>query len=664
MTLTPQTPQATTDTWLELHLLGPFDARLRGRPLAPLRSQKVAALLALLAVRPGRAVERDWLTRVLWPESIAPRAAYNLRRALSDLRSALREDADRVGTPTAHTIRLEPEGVQVDVALFDEMVRQRHDPAALETAVNLYRGEFLEGVELGDWVNAERDGRREAFRAALERLAELSAEQGDTGQAVVHLNRLLAEDPTRESACMALMRACADRGDYAGAIQAYRTLRSALLDHNIEMSRELSALYQEVCDRSLTFKSAVTPPRRLPTPSPPAPPPSPAPSTTPAAGPESDEGRSGGLPPGGAVPLQSPYYLERPADTLFFEALTRGDSTVLIKGPRQIGKTSLLARGLHLLRGSGCRVVTTDLQKLDGTQMASSGTLFAALADHIADELDLEFRPTPEFGWRPEAGPNDNFERFLRRHVLKRDRPRFAWAIDEADRLFPMHYGSEVFALMRSWHNERSLDPEGPWGRLTLIITYATEAHLFISDLNQSPFNVGTRVPLEDFTAEQVADLNRRYGEPLRASEDLERFRRLVGGHPFLVQSGLHALANGMRGTAPVTLADLEESGRRLEAGVGSFSDHLRRLRHSLSRDPDLCAALRVVLAANRSGGSASPPISLDAFYRLRASGVVVGDAPENARPRCALYADFLTAYPPEPAGTASEAPTPSGGSA
>ena len=43
---------------------------------------------------------------------------------------------------------------------------------------------------------------------------------------------------------------------------------------------------------------------------------------------------------GGAVPLGSPFYIERPADGEFRAAVTRGDSIVLVKGARQVGKSS------------------------------------------------------------------------------------------------------------------------------------------------------------------------------------------------------------------------------------------------------------------------------------------------------------------------------------
>src|SRR5207249_268697 len=55
---------------------------------------------------------------------------------------------------------------------------------------------------------------------------------------------------------------------------------------------------------------------------------------------------SGLEPVGGAVPLGSRFYVVRPADQEFREAIARRDSVVLVKGARQVGKTSLLARGL------------------------------------------------------------------------------------------------------------------------------------------------------------------------------------------------------------------------------------------------------------------------------------------------------------------------------
>jgi hypothetical protein len=202
--------------------------------------------------------------------------------------------------------------------------------------------------------------------------------------------------------------------------------------------------------------------------------------------------------------------------------------------------------------------------------------------------------------------------------------------LDEVDRLFVCDYASEVFGLFRSWHNERALEPEGPWRRLTLAIAYAMEAYLFISDVNQSPFNVGTRLTLEDFTLEQIADLNERYGGPLGDEVELSRFARLVGGHPYLVRRGLHEMVTTGMGIAGFeTQADLDE---------GIYGDHLRRILVLLARDPELCEIARGVL---RGEGCPTP----ESFYRLRSAGVMAGTSTRDVRPRCQLYASYLSRH-------------------
>src|SRR5205807_1491217 len=67
-------------------------------------------------------------------------------------------------------------------------------------------------------------------------------------------------------------------------------------------------------------------------------------------------------PVGGAVPPGSPFYIERRADAEFLQAIKAAESIVLVKGPRQMGKTSLLGRGAQNARESGLRHATTDFQ--------------------------------------------------------------------------------------------------------------------------------------------------------------------------------------------------------------------------------------------------------------------------------------------------------------
>jgi tRNA A-37 threonylcarbamoyl transferase component Bud32/nucleotide-binding universal stress UspA family protein len=330
-------------------------------------------------------------------------------------------------------------------------------------------------------------------------------------------------------------------------------------------------------------------------------------------------------PPGGAVPLDSMFYLVRPTDEQFLEAIRRQDSIVLVKGARQMGKTSLLARGLQQARAAGTRVITTDFQKLNATHLENIESLFMTLGELIADQLDLDVYP--EDVWKPRRAPSINFERYIRREVLEKLSEPLVWGLDEVDRLFTCPYASEVFGLFRTWHNERAVDPSAPWGRLTLAIVYATEAHLFITDQNQSPFNVGTRLELRDFDPAQVAELNERYAAPLKGAGELSRYYQLVGGHPYLVRRGLHEMSTGgLSLDAFEAVADHDE---------GPFGDHLRRILVLLARDPTLGEVVRGVLR-----GGPSP--TTEDFYRLRSAGVMAGDSARDVRPRCRLYETYL----------------------
>jgi len=327
----------------------------------------------------------------------------------------------------------------------------------------------------------------------------------------------------------------------------------------------------------------------------------------------------------GAVPLDSNFYVVRDTDQDFLNAIRRHDSIVLVKGARQMGKTSLLARGLQQARSTGAAVVLTDFQKLNAADLESIENFFLALSDMIYDQVDVDTEP--QQAWNPRRGASINFERYIRRVVLPQVNGPLVWAMDEVDRLLTCQFGSEVFGLFRSWHNERSLDPSSPWEDLTLAIVYATEPHLFITDPNQSPFNVGTKLELKDFSVEQVADLNERYGSPLQHSQEVARYWSLVAGHPYLVHNGIYEMKKrGLSLPGFEAIADREE---------GPFGDHLRRIMVLLGRDQTLTEVMRELLRGN-------PCPTTDSFYRLHSTGLVAGHSAREARVRCPLYANYL----------------------
>lgn len=230
---------------LQLRLLGPFAAHVRGCPLRPLRSRRGEWLLALLALRAGRAVERSWLAGTLWPDSSEEQALSSLRRTLTDLRAALGPEACRLESPTPRTLRLDLTGASVDVMRFDAGIHAG-DLEFLRRAVQAYRGLFLEGCA-EEWAFAERRARQEAYLRALERLAEAARRTGDHAEAVRLLRLATMADPLRESSHRQLMRALAGAGSHAEAVAVFHALRQRLQSElRASPDRETELLYRQI----------------------------------------------------------------------------------------------------------------------------------------------------------------------------------------------------------------------------------------------------------------------------------------------------------------------------------------------------------------------------------------------------------------------------------
>src|SRR5512132_3095491 len=180
----------TATAALRIRLLGELDLRLDGRPLPPLESARAESLLAYLLLHREAPQSRQRLAFLLWPDSTEPQARTNLRHVLHNLRQAL-PDLDRFLQVTPRTLRWRPEGpswLAVAAGAADGGV------AALREAVELYRGDLLEGGQ-DEWLLDERDQLRRRWLQALERLAGLLAGRGDHAEAIARAEQLVRADP-------------------------------------------------------------------------------------------------------------------------------------------------------------------------------------------------------------------------------------------------------------------------------------------------------------------------------------------------------------------------------------------------------------------------------------------------------------------------------------
>ncbi len=214
----PANATLTEESPLRICLFGPMRVELSGQPLVTVRSRKSLWLLALLALRNQRSLDRSWLAETLWPDAELGQAGSSLRSVLSELRQALGDHAALLQSPTRATLRLT--GAVVDTHQFDSLIAEG-TASSLARAVDLYAGPLVEGVT-EEWVAQERGAREEACIQAISALAETALASGDCGLAATYYQRAITMDQYRDSLYRGLMLSLSKSGDNNAALKVYR----------------------------------------------------------------------------------------------------------------------------------------------------------------------------------------------------------------------------------------------------------------------------------------------------------------------------------------------------------------------------------------------------------------------------------------------------------
>ena len=327
--------------------------------------------------------------------------------------------------------------------------------------------------------------------------------------------------------------------------------------------------------------------------------------------------------PEGTMPHESQFYIERDSDRDAMQALCEIKGvTITIKGPRQMGKSSLLNRLMVDGCGRGMKTAFLDFQMIENSAITNPDIFYRQFCSLLSWEFGVEDR-TEEF-WRNSLGQVKKTTNYLTRYLLKQlPDEQLLLAMDEVERMFPSSFRSDFFSMLRGWHNDRARDSE--LKRFNMALVTSTEPYQLIADLNQSPFNVGAIVELKDFTLDQVNELNRCHGDPLSKEQIAEVFE-LLGGHPYLTRKTLYLIA-GKRSTLDAVVKDAGEDD-------GPFGDHLRNHLFRMSDHQELKSGLMQVIKHHRCADK-------HVFFRLRGAGLVraVGN---DVLPRNELYAEYF----------------------
>lgn len=323
-------------------------------------------------------------------------------------------------------------------------------------------------------------------------------------------------------------------------------------------------------------------------------------------------------------------YIEFNSDNfLFFDSnfysncyteIEKPGALVRIKAPFKWGKTFLMHQ---ILNYANCKqnykVVRIDFKQADTNILIDSELLLRWLCSNISHEIDLEDKQDQY--WRKTVGIKRNCTNYFTKYLLKSIECPLILGLDDVDLLFPYHKTAhDLFSLLRSWHEDAKI--KLIWKKFRLILAYSREDYIPLHQ-NQSPFNVGKEVELQELNYKQVQNLTQIY--KLNWNDvQINLLMGMVGGHPYLVNIAIKEIA--------ANKFTLEEFLKIAPTEEGLYKSYLLRYLNHLQNNQQLLEAIKQVIMNDL-------PVKIDAkaTSKLRDMGLVKSKA-NCVEPLCNLY--------------------------
>jgi len=299
---------------------------------------------------------------------------------------------------------------------------------------------------------------------------------------------------------------------------------------------------------------------------------------------------------GGTVQAGGGVYIPRQADTELLK-LCENAIFAYVLTPRQMGKSSLMVRTAETLVDRGIRSVIVDLQEL-GAQVTPEQWYFGFLVK-LDDQLMFE---TDVVGWWREhehLGISQRLTLFFEQVLLTEVSERVVVFVDEIDSTLSLDFTDDFFITVRYLYLVRATQPE--FNRLSFVLLGVATPGDLIRDAKRTPFNIGQRVDLTDFTFEEALPLADGLGlASQEAQQVLGWVLEWTGGHPYLTQRLCAALSQELgSGKSAINQTLVEQIVNSTFLGVMSEQDHnLQFVRDMLTKrspDPEVLTIYRQI---------------------------------------------------------------------
>jgi WD40 repeat protein len=285
---------------------------------------------------------------------------------------------------------------------------------------------------------------------------------------------------------------------------------------------------------------------------------------------------------GGTMPRDAPSYVERKADSDLLAGLRRGEFCYVLTS-RQLGKSSLMVRTATRLRLEGAAVAVLDLTGLG--QNISVEQWYRGLLNRMGRQLEIEEEVDRFWRENDHLSPLLKWIAAIQQIVLYWMPGKVVVFIDEIDFVRSLKFSTdEFFAAIRAFYNRRAEEPE--FDRLTFCLLGVASPADLILDPQLTPFNIGTRIQLNDFTPQEAAGLARGLGDVRQSAALLARVLYWTNGHPYLTQKLCRAL--------------VESGSESTVATVDRLCENMFLTRRAWEQDENLVFVREQILRASK----------------------------------------------------------------
>jgi len=342
---------------------------------------------------------------------------------------------------------------------------------------------------------------------------------------------------------------------------------------------------------------------------------------------------------GGTLSPDNSTYIIRPAAQDLLEVCLKGQFAFIFAS-RQIGKSSLVVGVMRELQKEKVNAVFIDLSKV-GT-LTTLDDWYINIIYPIADSLKLDIDLVSWWKQHSHLSANQRFNQVLETQILPCITNSLVVFLDEIDTMLKFDFTDEVMANIRALYNSRATNVL--FEKLTFALIGVATPDELIADPLKTPFNIGQRIDLADFTKDdlvsfQLALLNKypQYGQ--QYFEDIFGW---TNGHPYLTQKLCSLIFTTASNSNKDFVNDLVHKNFISIFGSKGVDDNIIFVKNSVTKHSltaDMLAIYQLVI--NRK--SVSDDVTSEAINRLKLTGLVVTES-GHLRVRNKLYETIFNA--------------------